>query len=137
MSQENVEIVRQLLAANRSGPEEATIDVAVRLTDPNLEFRSRVSAVEGGTYRGHDGARRYFSDMADAWQEWRNDAEHVVEIDPDAVLIEIRFWGVGKGSGAVIELRSVILFVLSGGRVSQIHSYETKAQALEAAGLSE
>ena len=137
MSQGNVEIVRQLLEANRSGPADATTEVAIGLTHPNIEFRSLVAAVEGATYRGHEGARRYFEDMGDAWQEWRNDAEEIVEIGPDAVLIENRFRGVGKGSGAEVEVRSAILFVLSDDKVSHIHSYATRREALEAAGLSE
>jgi hypothetical protein len=66
VSQENVEIVRRAIDANRSGPPEETVDVAVALSDPACVFASRLSSVDGATYRGHDGIRRYFADLADA-----------------------------------------------------------------------
>ena len=74
MSQENVEIVRRLLAANRSGPPEETREVALSLAAPEVEFRSRVMEVEGAEYLGHAGVRQYFDDMADAFRSWRNEA---------------------------------------------------------------
>lgn len=57
MPQENVEIVRRAIEPNRSGPPKATIEVAVSLSDPAIEFTSLVAAVEGRTYRGHEGVR--------------------------------------------------------------------------------
>ena len=74
MSQENVEIVRDILAANRSGPDDETTGIVLALTDPKVEFRSRITAVEGADYHGHEGVRRYHDDMADAFRAWRNEA---------------------------------------------------------------
>ena len=38
--------------------------------DPAVEFSSLLSKVEGGTYRGHDGIRRFFADQRQAWERW-------------------------------------------------------------------
>lgn len=133
----NVEIVRKALASNRSGPAEETVEVAIALCDPGIEFTSRVTAVEGATYRGHEGARRYFRDMADAWQEWRNEPEETAEVAPDAVLAEFTFTGIGRGSGVKVELGSAGVFVLSEGRICAIHVHPTRREALRAAGLPE
>jgi ketosteroid isomerase-like protein len=135
MSQENVEIVRQAIAANRSGPQDATTDAAVALTDPKVEFVSRLTSVEG-TYRGHDGLRRYFADMADAWREWQNEAQAIEELSPDTVLADVIFRAVGK-SGVAAELRSAIVWELSDGKIARVHSYGSRKEALEAAGVSE
>jgi ketosteroid isomerase-like protein len=136
MSQENVEIVRRMLEVNRSGPPEQTIDVGLSLTDPALEFR-RITAVEDAEYLGHEGLRRYTADLADAFREWRNEPVEIVEVSPDAVLVDNRFQGVGRESGIEVELRSAIVFVLADGKCVRCLSYPTRAEALEAAGLEE
>ncbi len=136
MSQENMEIVLRAFDANRSGPPDATVEAAVALANPRIEFRSRLTSVEGSTYRGHDGVRRYFADMADAWQEWRNEVIEIREVSPDAVLSELTFRGTGR-SGVDVELRSAIVWVFAEGKVLQMHAYPTPEGALEAAGLSE
>ena len=137
MSEENVEIVRRVYSANRSGPPEETIEVALALMAPDFEFRSRVAAVEGGSYHGHEDGRRYYADMAMAWREWRNEPAELIEVAPDAVLADSMFHGVGRDSGMPVALRSAIVFVLSQGKVTRILSYPTREEALAAAGLGD
>ena len=137
MPGDSVEIVRRLFAANRSGPPEETREIVLSLTDPAVEFRSRVMAVEGAEYRGDEGIGRYFADLADAFREWRNEPSTIEEVSPDTVLVESTFHGVGRDSGMEVELRSVIAFVLSDGRVVRCLACSTREEALEAAGLSE
>ena len=137
MSRENVELVERLLAANRSGPPEETREITLSLTDPAVEFRSRITAVEGGAYVGHDGVRRYADDMTDAFREWRNEASEIVEVGPGTVLVDNVFHGIGKDSGMEVDLRSAILFVVSEGKIARCLSYATRQEALDAAGLSE
>jgi ketosteroid isomerase-like protein len=137
VSESNVEIVRRLYAANRLGPPEETIDVTLALSTPDFEFRSRVAAVEGRDYHGHEGGRRYFEDMAEAWREWHNEPEEMVEVSPDAVLVDSTFYGVGRDSGMPVQLRSSIVFVLSEGKITRALSYATREEALAAAGLAD
>ena len=92
--------------------------------------------MEGATYRGHDGIRRYLSDMADAWQEWRNETDEILEIGPDMLFVNIHFRAVGH-SGTAVEGHNAIVFVLSNGKCLSIHSYPTREEALEAVGLRE
>jgi ketosteroid isomerase-like protein len=136
MSEENVEIVRRALEANRSGPPDATVEVVKELAHPDFEFTSRLSSIEGSTYRGPDGLRRYFEDMADAFQEWRNDVNEMTEVGPDTVLADITFHATGH-SGVAVELQSFVACVLSSGKIVRIHAYPSRREALEAAGLSE
>ena len=137
MSQENLEIVRELIEANRSDDLEARIEASVALWDPNCEYTSRTAVVEPHTYRGHDGIRRYIGDLAERWATWRSEVVDVVEVRPDTVVASIRFCAVGKDSGAPIEARLGIVFVLSDGMLLRGHTYQNRDEALEAVGLSE
>ncbi len=132
-----MEIVRRVVAANRSGPPEETREIVLSLTDPAVEFKSRITAVEGADYLGHEGIRQYRDDLADAFREWRNDADEIEEVSPDAVLVDNVFHATGKESGMEVELRSAAVFVLSEGRIVRCLAYPTRKEALEAAGLSE
>ena len=133
---DNVEIVRELLATNRSGRPDETVDRAVELADSRVELRSRVSALEGGTYHGHEGMRAYVKDLTTAFREWRNEPTEIVQITEDVILADNTFHGIGRDSGVAVELRSAIVFVLAEGKVVRCLSYGTRGEALEAAGLT-
>lgn len=133
---DNTETVRRAIAANRSGDLEATFETMVSLCEPRFEFSSMLTPLEG-TYQGHDGIRRYLRDMADAWHEWRNEADEIVEVEPETVLANIHFRGSGHGSGAAVGLSSAGVFVLSAGKLLSVHVYATREQALQAVELHE
>ncbi|MBA2763668.1 MAG: nuclear transport factor 2 family protein [Thermoleophilaceae bacterium] len=139
MSQENVEIVRQVVEANRSDDlVEARIEAdIVALWDPSCEWTRVTAAVDPQIYRGHDGLRRYFSDMADSWAEWRNELEEVFEVGTDTVVAVVRSRLTGKASGVPIEAGLAVVFVLSQGKVLRGQAYPSRQEALEAVGLSE
>jgi len=40
----------------------------VAVCDPEIRFRSRITAVEGPAYEGHQGVRRYIANLADAFE---------------------------------------------------------------------
>ena len=136
-----MDVVRQAIEANHSDDLDATgeEDRAARrvaLWHPSCEYTSTIAALEPHTYRGHDGMRRYLSDLADRWAEWRSDAEDVFDVGPDTVFASIRFRAVGKDSGAPVDARLGALFVLSEGKLLRGHTYPSREEALEAAGLS-
>ncbi len=131
-----MEFVRRGIEALRSGPPGATVEIVEELVDPDIELMSRITSVEGSAYRGLDGLRRYFEDMADAFQEWRNDVNDLTDVGQDTVLADITFHGTGK-SGVAVELQSFVTCVLSDGKVARVLAYPSRREALEAAGLSE
>ena len=137
MSQENVEVVREVIESNRSDDLEARIQEAVALWDPSCEYTRVTVAVDLQTYRGHDGIRRYFSDMADSWAEWRSEVEEIVEVGTDTVVATYRSHLTGRDSGVPVEVRLGGVFVLSQGKVLRGQTYSSPQEALEAVGLSE
>ena len=49
------------------------VERLIALADPEVEWRSFFAIGEGGVYRGHDGTRRYLSDLSDAFTIGRAD----------------------------------------------------------------
>jgi ketosteroid isomerase-like protein len=136
MSQ-NVEIVRQVIEANRSDVPEAEIVAALAHLHPSGEYTPARDAFESQTYRGERGFRRYLSDLADSWAQWRSEVEDVSEVGPDTVVAAFRFHATGKSSGAPIEAHLGLVFVLSQGKIMRGQAYSSPQEALEAVGLRE
>jgi len=131
MSRENVEIVRLLLyeAANRGD-----LDGALDLLDASihLDFSERV--FNPATYQGHDGARRFYAELDEVWDDFRTEPVEFIEAG-DKVVVPHRIHGVGKGSGVEVELPSTSICTLRDGKVVAIRMYRDHGRALEAAGL--
>ena len=136
MSRENVEIVREFIEAARSGAPDA-VEAFVAASDPNVEHTRLPAASGPEAYRGHEGARRWFADMADLWREWRNEIEELVEAGPDTVAARLRFVAVGRDSGVPVEARLGLVCVVSEGKVLRSRTYASGDEAFEAAGLSQ
>lgn len=131
MSRDNVEAVRQAIEATRSGDPEG-LEAVLELIDPSCEFTSMMAAVEPHTYRGHEGIRRYASDLDDRWTELRTDVEEIFEVSPNTVFATIRSRAIGKESGAAVEARLGVVWVLSDGKLLRGHVYRSPEEALEA-----
>lgn len=112
-------------------------ETVVSLATPGVEFRSVLAAVEGATYHGHEGIRRYFADLNGSWEEWRNEIRELVEVAPNVVLADVHFSATGRGSGLAVERLNAVVFTLSEGKVATVETYATREDALEAARLRE
>jgi ketosteroid isomerase-like protein len=133
MSQENVEIVRAVLEAQRRRDWRAFPE----LYDPEIEWND-VSGLWGDW-----GTRRGFEDVQDAWIAWFEafeqvefDIEEILDADDD-VLTSIRMSGRGRGSGLYVEQSIAVVWTVHDRRVVRVRAYRERDEALEAAGLSE
>jgi hypothetical protein len=137
MSSDNLEIARRLIELNRSGvSDDAFFEHGLELVHPELEFHSRLSSIEGASYRGHDGARRYRADMSDAWREWQIELEAIEDLGSDRVYAQVMMRAVGH-SGVAIELRSWIVIEIVDRKVRRMDIYTTREDALAAASGGE
>jgi ketosteroid isomerase-like protein len=133
MSQENVEVVRAVLDAQRRRDWEAFPD----LYDPEIEWED-VSGLWGDW-----GTRRGFEDVQAAWLAWFEAFEHVefdieeiLAADHD-VLTSIRVSGRGRGSGLQVEQSIAVVWTVRDRRVVRVRGYRERNKALEAAGLAQ
>ena len=133
MAGENLEIARQMIELNRSGLSEDEFEQrALELVHSEIEFRSRLSSIEGASYRGYDGVRRYRADMSDAWRDWRIELEEIEDIGSDRVYGQVMMHAVGQ-SGVAIELRSWMIVEILDRKVRRMDVYASRDEALAAA----
>jgi ketosteroid isomerase-like protein len=133
MSRENVEILRRAL------PESAPANVAAlfEILDENVEWDYVGAFPEGlTTYHGPAEVQEFLAQWAGAFDDFGFEAEEMIDAG-DAVLIRLHQWGRGKDTGAQVDSRTWQLFTFRDAKIAHCRGYATKAEALEAAGLSE
>jgi hypothetical protein len=133
MSEENVEIVRRLIAAWHSNEQ----DTVIGILDPEVVIDATRRLVNPQTYTGIQGMRRMVADRDEVWEEFRMEPDEVLDAG-DRVVAVGRWVGKGKGSGIEVQQPVADVFTLHDGRVVRAElGFTDRAEALEAAGLSE
>ena len=139
MSQENVEIVRQVNEG---------VQRALEGDDPGAVFDTGLLAddwewVLSNPFEGKSvwRGRQEFVEFLRAWtgefEDFSIRFEQLIDAGDDRVVIIYRQRGTGKGSGVPVEWHGGLISELRDGRVTRTRSYLDPAEALEAAGLSE
>ena len=132
MSEENVELVQSVLEAwNRADYAAALEHVA-----PEIKTEGHLGDDLDGTYEGIAGLQKYFADY------WSSFTDFHVEIDEciaggTEVAFLAHLYGRGRASGVEVERRNWQVVTVRGGKFVRYRLFRTKAEALEAAGLSE
>jgi ketosteroid isomerase-like protein len=130
MSEENVEIVRRIFDRWNAGEREI---------DPQAIHHDVVlhSGMTNATYHGHDGVRRYFAEIDDQFEDWHLSIDEFRDAPEERLLalgaVHLR----GRGGGVEFDQPVAWLFTFTGDQVTEVRAIPDRAQALEAAGLSE
>jgi ketosteroid isomerase-like protein len=137
MSEQNVEVVRRIYAAAaRRDPTAVLAEY-----DPEVEWdvsRSHMARLVGqGVYRGHDGLRRFFRAYHDAWEEVSYRFEELIDASDDTVLSVDIEQARGRSSGADVQLTQYAIWTIRDGKVIRAAWFASRAEALDAAGLSD
>ena len=131
MSQKSVELVHRAIEAfNRRD-----LDAFLALMDDNVVVASRIVAIEGGL-RGHDGARRWWQNWLDTWPDYKVE---VVDVRDGGDVTVAAFRAVGHGAGSELPLQDTAwqLGRWRAGKCVAWRIFTNRAEAFEAAGLSE
>ena len=110
------------------------VDRFLAFCHPEIEFRSLVMKVQGGAYRGHDGIRQYFSDMAETIPDMRVELLDVEERGAWVIAAE-RGHGTGTASGAPVDWEIVQAARVEGGLCTFAVTELDREAALAAAGI--
>jgi ketosteroid isomerase-like protein len=129
MATDNEEPVRRFAEAINDRDPEA----AVAVSDPEIEFLS-VLAVSGRAYRGHDGVRQYFEDVASAWAEWRVEVHRVAAAPDGRVAIVMTMHYRGKESGAALSDSTAHVWTVRNGKLLRNQPYRDHEEALREVG---
>jgi ketosteroid isomerase-like protein len=133
MSQTNVEIVRSTYAALADHGVEAML----AFIDPEFEATTPPSlASEPGTYRGHDGVRRYFASFGDAMEGVYGEALELTSVG-DKVLVETKLHARGRATGIETVQRAFVVWTLREGLVTRLETFPEEGPALDAARRQE
>ena len=129
---ENLDLVRSISFERDDSGERY-----VELFDPAIVLdNSTLPAPTAGVYRGHEGLRQFRREWLGAFETHHIDAERFIDVG-DVIVVGYRVTGRGMASGAAVEMHRWNVYRVRNGLVIRIEIFETKAQALEAAGLSE
>ena len=133
MSASNLDLVRQAYDAWNRGD----LDTAFGFLDPEVEVSTPPELPEAGTFRGRDETRRFIEDALKSWEEIGAEPQSFVEAG-DKVLVTVRYFGRGKGSGAAVRgaVVDAHVWTLRNGRAVRLEMYQGTEAAFESVGLT-
>jgi len=131
MSQENVELVRPLLAEWAEG----NFWGGAELMAPDVTFRAAPPA--NFVAHGLEETARQMLDVLAHWSDYRIEAEELEDLGEDSVLVVGRQRGTGKLSGAEVDYPIFVVWKFRENEVIGVYLEGTRDAALEAAGLRE
>jgi ketosteroid isomerase-like protein len=62
--------------------------------------------------RGHESMRRYWDEVWETWEGVRMDPLEVFDVGGGRFVVDVRWWGKGKRSGAEVDQRFAYLYTL-------------------------
>jgi ketosteroid isomerase-like protein len=133
VSRETIEIVIRTVEAINRGD----VDEAISYLDEDYELHSAIiGGAAGAIYRGHDGARRWFADTQETFDELRTDPSEFRDLG-DRVLMFGQIHARGRESGLELDSPTGWVLALRDGKIVKAEGFMSWAEALLAAGLSE
>jgi ketosteroid isomerase-like protein len=135
MSEENVDLVRKGFEALNRG-DRATV---ARLMAPDVEWHSLAGPILGvGTIRGREAMLKFlWQDLPESIEGFRASEEEFTDLGDNRVLVVARYRGRGRSSNVEVDLRVASIYAIRDRMAVSVRDYESKPEALEAAGLSE
>jgi ketosteroid isomerase-like protein len=131
VSQENVEAVQAFFDPLARGDLSRWFGEVTN----DFVFVASPEVPDAGTYRGED-ARRWITTWAESFEGYTVEATEFTDAG-DKVVFEILQRGRPRGSQVMVEGRWWVLATLREGEIARIEIFPERAQAFDAAGLSE
>lgn len=134
MSEENVEFVRRVFDSINRGDVDAALEAAA--DDIQADWSNSVGPLKG-IYSGKEQVRELWTSFVEAFDELRWDPEEIIEVDDSRVIAVNHVRMRGRESGVEVDAVGAQLWTISEGKGRSLKLYQSKADALEAAGLGE
>ena len=134
MSQENVDLLRLILAAWERGDYSSA-----EWAHPEIEYVV-VDGPEPGSGKGLMGLAQAWGAWVSAWEDLRIEVDEYRELDDERVLVLARKTGRGKQSGLEIDdmhAKGAAIFQVRGGKVTKMALYYDREVAFADLGVSE
>jgi ketosteroid isomerase-like protein len=86
---------------------------------------------------GREGVREIYRHFRQMWGDFVQEPVEFIDAGDDLVVTVVAMRGRGKSSGAPLDAQAVSVGEYRAGKIARSQAFTTKAEALEAAGLSE
>ena len=127
MSRDNLELAERAFSAFNRGEIPRVLD----MLSPDVEIYASPELANAGSYRGHDGFLAWLERWLDAWESFRVEVDDYIA-EGDDVIVVIRQYGRGKGSGLEVQMDAAFMLTVRDGKAVRLHLYPDKAKALQA-----
>lgn len=130
VSAADVETVRKGVEAYNQGDVEGVL----AMTATDVVLVPVRALLDGGSYEGHEGVRRFMADMDEDWAEREIEVDEIRDLDP-GILVLGRFRAVGRSG---VEVRQPLAWrsELRDGKLTRLQAYSDVSVALSELGLS-
>jgi uncharacterized protein len=128
MSQENVEIARQMYDAFNRGD----VDGCLSAISADVEWHEAATLFDRGVYRGHDGIRRLIAENMELWSNFRAEIEEIFDAGNDVVVALGHFTGEIGGIG--VRIRFVHVGEMHQSQLLRLREYEDAGMVRRALG---
>jgi ketosteroid isomerase-like protein len=126
----NLEIVRRAFA------EMGADDYRETVWDPEVQIENAAGWVIETVYHGHEGLRRWWDDLAEAFGDFGVVLEDAQELDDERVLTTQRFVGRFRATEIPFDGRWASILWIRDGKVVRAQGHLSQGRAMRAAGLS-
>jgi ketosteroid isomerase-like protein len=132
MSQENVEIVREIYADPRG-----LIGSASERAAPEVEFDFTDVYPDRPILKGVEEMRRFRETGPWSGSPIHMEPDRFFDLDDERVLVFVRVSATGRDSELEVEMKTAHQLTIRDGLLVHFKAYRDRGEALEAAGLSE
>jgi ketosteroid isomerase-like protein len=137
MPEEPVQVARRAFDAFNRTYTDGTRDL-YDVLDPDVEWIPVTALLEGTTYRGEAGVRRWMREMKRDWSAWEVQPVEFRDVGDGRVLILGSWRGQGRRGKVPLEFpQAAWLMQVRGDRVTRLQVFSDQRKAFEAAGLRE
>jgi ketosteroid isomerase-like protein len=135
MSQENMEIARRAIEEFNqqfNSKEKLNLDFLA----PDVTLDNSNAAFDDVVFRGHDGMREYMSLLREMWTRQQLEPREFIPVGEDQVIVAFRLVSVGRDGVETVAHAAVVVTVRE-GKIAHMKAFQSRADALEAVGLTE
>ena len=99
------------------------------LVDPDIEWRPGPDAPETGELSGREGFKSFVESWTESFDDLRIEPQEVVQVGEHVVVV-VRQRGRGHSSGIELDITTVHVWRLRGGRATGWYAYRSRAEAM-------
>ena len=111
-------------------------DEMLVLCAPDFQLDASRRVFNPATYDGHAGLRSAISEIWDAWEDFCEVNEQLIDVG-DKVLVLQTIAGRGRASGIEVRAAAALIWTLRDGQLVHVEVFSDRSEALRAVGLEE